>query len=323
MRLRQLGAAERLEPALGHGAQIDRLALEHDLAEPHARGVEQIVDDARQMADLAVDELVIARAVDGRAVIDDAQGVVDGADGIAQLPSGGRIDVRISAEDAHGVVRVRDTGIGMEPSLLPTVFDLFTQADESLSRSQGGLGLGLPLVRSLVEQHGGTVQAHSGGLGAGSEFIVRIPLADATLPAAAAERVETPRPAAPLRVLVIEDNEDACETLAAMLRLWGHRVECAGDGLHGVARALTDRPDVMLVDIGLPKLDGYEVARRTRAELGAATPALIAMTGYGQPEDRRRALEAGFDAHMVKPVNATELQRRLAEVQPRAEGGHR
>lgn len=353
-----IGAINNALRIIDHGTPVDS-ARYHELIDRQIRHLSRIVDDLLDASRVRLGKIVLerqpidlrtvaerwleafggtqlAQAHDLRVSVPDEPVVISGdavrleqifsnllTNALKYTPSGGRIDVRISAEDAHGVVRVRDTGIGMEPSLLPTVFDLFTQADESLSRSQGGLGLGLPLVRSLVEQHGGTVQAHSGGLGAGSEFIVRIPLADATLPAAAAERVETPRPAAPLRVLVIEDNEDACETLAAMLRLWGHRVECAGDGLHGVARALTDRPDVMLVDIGLPKLDGYEVARRTRAELGAATPALIAMTGYGQPEDRRRALEAGFDAHMVKPVNATELQRRLAEVQPRAEGGHR
>jgi CheY-like chemotaxis protein len=130
-----------------------------------------------------------------------------------------------------------------------------------------------------------------------------------------------PAPVAhPLRVLVIEDNEDACETLATMLRLWGHEVACATDGLSGAARAIADRPDVMLVDIGLPKLDGYEIARRTRLELAASAPTMIAMTGYGQPEDRRRAIDAGFDTHMVKPVNAAELQHRLATIAAAGKG---
>jgi CheY-like chemotaxis protein/anti-sigma regulatory factor (Ser/Thr protein kinase) len=236
-------------------------------------------------------------------------------------PAGGEIDVRVTTEGEHGVIRVRDTGIGMDATVLATVFDLFTQADESLSRSQGGLGLGLPLVRSLVEQHGGTVHAVSEGLGHGSEFVVRIPLTSEPLPASATREPLLPAPVAqPLRVLVIEDNEDACETLETMLRLWGHDVASATDGLSGAARAISDRPDVMLVDIGLPKLDGYEVARRTRIELGAATPTLIAMTGYGQPEDRRRAIDAGFDAHMVKPVNAVELQRRLAVIAAAGKG---
>jgi two-component system, sensor histidine kinase len=236
-------------------------------------------------------------------------------------PPGGRIAITIAQEDGDGVIRVRDTGIGMEPKVLATVFDLFTQADESLSRSQGGLGLGLPLVRSLVEQHGGTVQALSDGLGKGSEFIVRIPLTThvADLPSENV-RVQAQHPGSALRVLLIEDNEDACETLKTMLTLWGHEVECASDGLQGVTKALAERPDAMLVDIGLPQLDGYEVARRTRAELGANTPTMIAMTGYGQPEDRRRAIDAGFDAHMVKPINAFELRDRLAAVRPQPKG---
>ncbi|HEY2745524.1 MAG TPA: ATP-binding protein, partial [Polyangia bacterium] len=207
--------------------------------------------------------------------------------------TGGQIDVTIAKEAAYGVIRVRDNGIGMEPNVLATVFDLFTQADESLSRSQGGLGLGLPLVRSLVEQHGGTVHATSEGLGKGSEFTIRIPLTDAAFERAPEiDPGEAARPSPPLRILLIEDNEDACETLKTMLTIWGHQVECSGDGLAGVEKALTQRPDVMLVDIGLPRLDGYEVARRTRIELGAETPTLIAMTGYGQPEDRRRAMDA-------------------------------
>jgi CheY-like chemotaxis protein len=170
------------------------------------------------------------------------------------------------------------------------------------------------LVRSLVEQHSGTVQALSDGLGQGSEFIVRIPLTTEPVDLTTEERAETSNAGAPLRLLVIEDNEDACETLTTMLTIWGHEVESAPDGIQGVAKALEQRPDAMLVDIGLPKLDGYEVARRTRSELGAKAPTMIAMTGYGQPEDRRRAIDAGFDAHMVKPINAYDLRDRLAAV---------
>jgi signal transduction histidine kinase len=233
-------------------------------------------------------------------------------------PPGGRITVGIEARGQEAVIQVRDSGIGMTPELLATVFDLFTQAEDSLSRSQGGLGLGLPLVRSLVEMHGGRVDGFSEGLGRGSQFVVRLPLAVGSVAADRSGPVRLSRGlASGLRVLVVEDNTDACEMLTEMLVLWGHHVEAAADGLVGVALATSQRFDVMLVDIGLPKLDGYEVARRLRGELATRTPMLIAMTGYGQPEDRRRALDAGFDVYMVKPINASELQERLARFEVR------
>jgi signal transduction histidine kinase/CheY-like chemotaxis protein len=231
-------------------------------------------------------------------------------------PRGGPIDVRVGLEEGQGVLRVRDGGIGMSPEVLATVFDPFTQADDSLARSQGGLGLGLSLVRGLVEQHGGTVVAYSEGIGRGSELVVRLPLA-------AMAPLDEPRPApAPvtlnlvrsLRILIIEDNDDARETLREILSIWEHEVACAADGMEGVAMALATPFDVLLVDIGIPKLDGYEVAREVRAILGERAPMLFAMTGYGQPEDRRRAMRAGFDAHLVKPVAAADLQERLATV---------
>ncbi|MDB4971140.1 MAG: hypothetical protein JWN44_6829 [Myxococcales bacterium] len=233
-------------------------------------------------------------------------------------PTGGRIEAVIRAEGHEALIEVRDSGIGMTAEQLATVFELFTQADESLSRSQGGLGLGLPLVRSLVEMHGGRVDVSSAGLGRGSEFVVRLPLVAATASVdKAVEPSARARSSSALRVLVIEDNEDAAETLKAMLAMWGHHVEWAADGLVGVAHAFSHRFDVLLVDIGLPKLDGYEVARRIRGELGSRAPLLVAMTGYGQPEDRRRAMDAGFDVYMVKPINASDLEQRLQAVEPR------
>jgi signal transduction histidine kinase/CheY-like chemotaxis protein len=239
------------------------------------------------------------------------------ANALKYTPPLGEIRMSVAVEGAHGVARLRDGGIGMTPEVLRTVFELFTQADESLSRSQGGLGLGLPLVRSLVEQHGGTVDATSEGRGLGSEFVVRLPLCDA------AGRSDRPvpasrEPARPLRVVVVEDNPDARATIEEILVIWGHTVESAPDGHAGVELAMSRRPDVMMIDIGLPGIDGYGVARIVRAELGMDGPALFAMTGYGQPEDRRRALDAGFDAHFVKPVNVVELQQRLAAIRPRA-----
>jgi CheY-like chemotaxis protein len=220
---------------------------------------------------------------------------------------GGLIELAAQRDGAHVAVRVRDDGIGIPPDLQPRIFDLFTQGDVPIARSLGGLGLGLSLVRSLTELHGGTVSVHSEGAGHGSQFVVRLPATEA----------EAPRPAhttgTPGRrhVLVVEDNADAREMLRMALELDGHRVETAADGAGGVDAALRTTPDVVLVDIGLPGLDGYAVARRLRAALGDRVT-LVALTGYGQSEDRRRASEAGFDAHLVKPVDPDVLGRTLA-----------
>jgi signal transduction histidine kinase/CheY-like chemotaxis protein len=222
---------------------------------------------------------------------------------------GGTIVVSLVAEGGYAVVRVRDNGHGIPQEMQPAIFDLFTQVEPTLARSLGGLGIGLTLVRRLVEMHDGRVDVHSEGLGRGAEFTVRLPLQRVALepPPSAAPA------AAPARhVLVVEDNADAREMLRVSLELEGHRVEAADDGLQGVEMALSGRPDVMLVDIGLPGLDGYGVAARVRAALGREV-VLIALTGYGQPDDRERTRHAGFDAHVVKPVDPDTLARLLAE----------
>jgi signal transduction histidine kinase len=213
-------------------------------------------------------------------------------------------------------ITVRDRGIGMDPHTLPTIFDLFSQADVPLARSRGGLGIGLTLVRTLVELHGGKVHARSDGLGRGSEFEIVLPLlAEDTRVAPAgsdfrpSERT-TPRSR---RVLIVEDNQDAQDALRCLLEIWGHDVMVAGDGVAGIRLATTNRPDIALVDLGLPTVDGYEVARQVRATLGAASPLLIALTGYGAPEQRSQALAAGFDLHIVKPVEPDRLSALLEE----------
>lgn len=222
---------------------------------------------------------------------------------------GSAITIAAGVEADRAVVRVRDTGAGIPADMLGRVFELFTQIDPALSRSQGGLGIGLTLVRSLVEMHGGTVEALSAGPGHGSEFVVRLPLG-----ASASRSPDDPAaPKAPPRhVLIVEDNEDAREMLRFALELDGHRVETAGDGVRAVEIAVETRPEVALVDIGLPGLNGYDVARQIRAALGPGIR-LIALTGYGQAEDRRRAREAGFDAHLVKPLDPETLSRILGE----------
>jgi PAS domain S-box-containing protein len=226
---------------------------------------------------------------------------------------GGAIAVVTERDGPQVVVRVRDTGFGIPPAMLPHIFNLFTQGERTLERAQGGLGIGLTLVKTLVEMHGGAVEAHSAGPGQGSEFIVRLPVA--------AEPSSRPEPTPALdagaaagtglHVLVVEDNQDAADSLAILLQFWGHEVRTAHDGLSGLKAARSYRPQVVFLDIGLPGLDGYEVARQLRQEYGGKVR-LVAMTGYGQDDDRRRAREAGFDAHFVKPVDPALLQRLLS-----------
>jgi signal transduction histidine kinase/ActR/RegA family two-component response regulator len=228
---------------------------------------------------------------------------------------GGRIG--LSAERAGGtvVLRVQDSGIGIPAEALPHVFDLFAQADRSLARSEGGLGVGLTLVKQLVELHGGTVEAHSAGPGKGSEFVVRLPVLrgrPAEGPPAARPPAEAPR----RRVLLVDDNADASASLALVLRLRGHEVATAADGPEALQLAHSFRPEVVLLDLGLPGMDGCEVARRLRGTAETAGVHLVALTGHGQEEDRRRAREAGCAAHLVKPTDLDEIERVLADSGP-------
>ncbi len=211
------------------------------------------------------------------------------------------------------VLRVRDTGMGIPAEMLPHIFDLFVQVDRSLGRAQGGLGIGLALVRSLVEMHGGRITARSDGPGKGSEFIVRLPVSvEAPAEQSATGPAVSPEPQASRRVLVVDDNRDGAETLATLLRATGHEVRVAYDGPTALAEAHTFRPDVVLCDIGMPGMDGYEVARRLRQDADLPHPVLIAVTGYGQAEDRRRTHAAGFDHHLTKPVDLAALQQVFA-----------
>jgi signal transduction histidine kinase len=227
---------------------------------------------------------------------------------------GGRITLTAGREGQEVVLRVRDTGIGIPADMLERVFDLFTQAHRSLASSyQWGLGIGLALVRRLVELHGGSVQAFSEGPGTGSEFVVRLPLQAEPVAVPPESAAGGGRPAArPRRVLVVDDNQDAAQSLACLLELEGHEVRTAHDGTAALETARAFPPDVVLLDIGLPGLDGYQVARRLRELLGLEQALLVAVTGYGQEEDRRRAEEAGFDHHLAKPVDLEALHELLA-----------
>ncbi|MFT3917323.1 MAG: ATP-binding protein [Anaeromyxobacteraceae bacterium] len=221
-------------------------------------------------------------------------------------PPGGEVDVSVAvdAEAGHAVVRVADTGVGIEPQVLARLFEPFMQADETLDRSKGGLGLGLALVKGLVDLHGGRIEARSEGQGRGAAFTVRLPL-QAVLEAAPERRQEAP--AARRRVLLIEDNPDAAQSLKELLELDGHEVAVAGDGPQGLERARALRPDVVLCDIGLPVMDGYAVARAFRADASLRGARLVALSGYALPDDVRRARDAGFEHHIPKPATRERL----------------
>ncbi|MBW3539780.1 MAG: response regulator [Planctomycetes bacterium] len=227
-------------------------------------------------------------------------------------PQGGRIRVAVEQENGQAVVRVRDSGVGIAPEMLSRVFDLFTQGEHTLDRAEGGLGIGLTLVRRLTEMHGGTAQGFSAGPGQGSEFVVRIPLLrDARAAARPEEPSRAPGEVVPVsgrRILVVDDNRDAAECLAMLLRLYGNDVRIAHQGQLALELADTYRPDLVLLDIGLPDLSGLEVCRRLRAQPGGHERLVVAVTGYGDEDDRRRCLEAGFDAHLVKPADLAALQ---------------
>jgi signal transduction histidine kinase len=234
-----------------------------------------------------------------------ATNLIDNA--LKYTPPGGTIDIAVAHDDDQDQVllTVRDSGVGIAPDLLPHVFDVFVQGSITIDRSQGGLGIGLALVRRLVELHGGTVSADSEGASLGSIFTIRLPRTQPATAAAlpVASGIDSGKPT----VLLIEDNEDGREMMATMLDAFGYSVQQAADGVQGVQMAHATGPDVALVDIGLPGIDGYEVARRLRQDAQTRNIKLIALTGYGLADDQRRVLEAGFDMHLVKPVDINHL----------------
>ena len=221
----------------------------------------------------------------------------------------------IEGTAVDALISVRDPGIGIDAQLLPLLFDPFLQGDRSLDRSQGGLGVGLTIVKLLVEMHGGGVTAHSAGLGKGSEFRIRLPRVLAPIPASAPPDGDERKAVRPRRVLVIEDNADAAESMRAVLRTDRHDVEVVYDGAAGLAKLEDFRADIVLLDIGLPRMDGYMVAHaiRERFALAGRRPKLLALTGYGRDDDRNAALKAGFDGHLAKPVDPRLLLEIVAD----------
>ena len=226
-------------------------------------------------------------------------------------PAGGAIAISLTRENGAGVLSVRDSGIGMAAELLPRVFDLFMQGDRALDRSEGGLGIGLTIAKRIVEMHGGLMVASSAGPGQGSEFVVRLPLMAAPATPAPGPQIATSLPSSRRRLLVVDDHRESADTLAMLLASMGHEVKTAYDGREAIELATRHPPDAVLLDIGLPGMNGYEVARELRNSNGRVRLALIAVSGYGQDEDRRRSRAAGFDHHLMKPVDPAELARTI------------
>jgi signal transduction histidine kinase/CheY-like chemotaxis protein len=224
---------------------------------------------------------------------------------------GGRIWVTLERQDDNAVIRVRDTGIGIPPEMLGTMFDLFTQVDRTLDRAQGGLGIGLSLVRRLVGKHGGTVSAFSEGAGKGSEITVKLPAIPTPRDTEPSAEETAPGDLKRLCVLVVDDNVDGAGSLAMLLRMMCREVHVAHHGATGLELALEHRPDIIILDIGLPGISGYDLARRLRAEPSTRSAILLALTGYGRDDDQRRSKEGGFDRHLVKPVDLVELRKVL------------
>ena len=233
---------------------------------------------------------------------------------------GGRIGLRVAREGSHATIAVTDTGIGIPAETLPRVFDLFTRCHSDADRGQGGLGIGLALVRRLTEMHGGTVGAHSDGPDRGTTLTVRLPVLLHQHAAAAGDRPRDEAvPVGPQRrILIADDNHDAATSLSLQLKLAGHEVRTVYDGVEALEAAELFRPDVALLDLGMPRVDGYEVARRLRAQPWALGTTLIALTGWGQPQDRARSAAAGFDVHLVKPVSEADLFRAVTTEADRA-----
>jgi PAS domain S-box-containing protein len=234
-------------------------------------------------------------------------------------PPGGRIDLSASRLDAEILITVQDNGLGISPGRLPEMFQLFAQGERSIARSEGGLGIGLTIVQKLVDMHGGRIEAHSDGLNQGSTFTICLPAATAVHDAMRKSPGEIRGRGHSRRVLIVDDNIDTAQGMARLLRRAGHHVALAHDGTQAVERAREDSPEFVVLDIGLPTMDGYEVVRRLRREPCCEGAVIIAITGYGQPEDRQRAIEAGFDHHMVKPIDFEELQVLLRKQAPAAQ----
>jgi CheY-like chemotaxis protein/anti-sigma regulatory factor (Ser/Thr protein kinase) len=279
----------------------------------------QIVDGRRQELALAAPATPVVGEVDPLRLEQIVGNLLSNA--AKFTPRNGHIRVSVGEESGEIVIRVKDDGIGISPAALPRLFDLFMQEDSSISRPSGGLGIGLTLVRHLVELHGGRIEVSSAGVGHGSEFVVRLPSAAGPVDAASVRAQPEPaeaRTPASRRVLVTDDNAEGAEALAILLRLVGHDVQLADSGQQTLEVASTFRPDVVFLDIGMPGMDGFETARQLRRMSGLDHTVLVALTGYGQESDRRKAFEAGFDDFLVKPPDPIAVRALSFKTRPNA-----
>ncbi|HZN02528.1 MAG TPA: ATP-binding protein, partial [Candidatus Polarisedimenticolia bacterium] len=287
-----------------------RLAVETSRPEIEARGHEFVVElpSDRIGVDADVDRLaqVFSNLLNNAAKYTDP---------------GGHITLSVQRHGAEAVVRVRDTGMGIPPEMLPKVFDIFTQVDRTIEAAQGGLGIGLSLVKGLVEMHGGTVEARSEGRGKGSEFVVQLPVRSLEAEKQRSDWGGATTRIPSRRVLIVDDNRDAAVSLAAMLNFMGNETQTAHDGYEALDVAASFRPDLVMLDIGMPRLSGYDTARRIREQPWGRGMVLVALTGWGQEEDRRKSKDAGFDSHLVKPIEPGAMERLLAGL-PRPPGPH-
>jgi PAS domain S-box-containing protein len=317
---RQLSHLQRLVDDLLDISRITRDKLDLRKARVElASVIHQAVETCRPLAEGARHELVIDLPSDPIYLHADAVRLAQVFSNLLNnackyTEPGGKISLTVRRDADEVVVAVADTGIGIPPAMLPRVFEMFTQIDHGAERSQGGLGIGLTLVRRLVEMHGGKIEAHSSGAGQGSEFVVRLPMlhdqTDHVLSPPVLTTVERRSPGR--RILVVDDNRDAAKMLAMLLNLGGHTTHLEHDGLSAVSAAETFRPDLVLLDLGLPKLSGHDAARRIREQPWGQQMTLVALTGWGQEEDRRKSSAAGFDHHLVKPVDHAQLNELIA-----------
>ncbi|MDO9268304.1 MAG: PAS domain S-box protein [Methylobacter sp.] len=281
--------------------------------------INNAVETSRPLIDARKQELIISQTTPPQRLVGDrvrlAQVLSNLLNNAAKYThEGGKIMLNVMREGSDVVIEVKDTGIGIALDILPHIFELFSQADHTLAHSQGGLGIGLTLVRQLVEIHGGTVTAASGGIGQGSSFTVRLPALPMGSPAAESALTKSVLPMPKFRILVVDDYADAAESLMMLLQAKGHEVEIADCGMKAIERAQAFRPQIVLLDIGLPDLDGYETAKRLRALPETQNATLVALTGYGQPDDRKCSQSAGFNHHLLKPLNFDELSALLASL---------
>jgi CheY-like chemotaxis protein len=294
--------------------------------QPHAESLAGVIASVAESVQPAMEarehEFVVRLPDDPLLIVADririAQAIFNVIENAAKYTRpGGHVLLRASRDGGDAVITVKDDGIGIAPGMVSKIFDMFVQADGGGRRAQGGLGIGLALSKKLIEMHHGSISVSSRGLGQGAEFTIRLPLSANDLPQAAAAEIDVSPPADARRVLIVDDNIDAADSLCALLTISGHTAKTVYRGADALQQLSQFKPDVVLLDIGLPDVDGYEVARRARAQCGPHCPTLVALSGWGQEEDKEHAREAGIDVHLTKPVDVATLTRVLGSVPPR------